>query len=177
MAAAETIGRRVQAARRAARVKSAGELARRVLAVTGYSVTRQTIANLERDMTTPRAELLEALAQTLAIPLDELRYGPRGEDAFALVQLRALSPDLEDHQWERLLWLANDMAEETRRKRITPESLSEAELRLIAAYRAATPDAQPAILEAAGAQPPSEPETESASPPVPKGRRRPGKAS
>lgn len=149
----ETVGGRVAAARRAAFIKNAAELARLVSA-RGYSVTRQTVRNIERDRHVPRPDLMEHIAAVLGVPAEQLRYGPREGESFRIEQLRALTPDLEDHQWERLVWLAQDMAAETRARRaaaaVTELRADEAEL--IEAYRAAQTDAaRTAILLAARA--------------------------
>ena len=54
----DTVGGRIAAARRAAFIKSPSELAR-LITERGYSVTRQTIGNIERGTHIPRPDLME----------------------------------------------------------------------------------------------------------------------
>lgn len=135
-----TIGGRIASLREARKIKSAGELARLVNA-TGYEVSRQAVGMLERGgVDTPRMGLIEALADVLDTTPEYLLYGPRiGEDGF-VVELSGLAPDLEQAQRDQLLWLANDMARETRARReeamkLSAAGLSEDEAELLRLYR------------------------------------------
>ena len=176
MAEPQTVGQRIKKAREARYIRSARELAR-LVTESGFPITPQALSRIENGAV-PRPALLTAISGVLGMPEDELRHGPRDGESFFIDQIRAVQDDLEDHQRDRLVWLANDMAEETRRRRAaTTIELSEDEAALIAAYRAQSPATQRALLEVAGAVAPSAPATESA-PPTPATRRqRSGSAS
>lgn len=146
----QTVGQRIRRAREARYIRSARELAR-LVSESGFPISAQAISRIEGGAV-PRPSLLHAIATVLGMPEDDLRHGPRNGEAFFVDQIRALQEDLEDHQRDRLVWLANDMAAETRARRAsTVTELSADEAALIAAYRAQSPQTQRALLEVAGA--------------------------
>ena len=151
----ETIGQRVTSLREARKIKSAGELAR-LLGTVGFEVSRQAVHALERGaVDSPRKGLIEALAKVLDTSPEFLLYGPREwEDSF-VVELTGLAPDLTSVQRDQLLWLANDMAKETRARRL--DELSEEEVEWVRLLRAQSPALRDRLLEEARevAEPPA----------------------
>lgn len=145
-----TIGGRVEAARRSRGLKSAAALADAVNEAfgPGFTTTRQTISALERTPSyRPHADLIDAIAHVLEIPADALRYGAPTGETFHITQLRTFEGVLEDYQWERLIWLAQDMAEEARARRAAESpALSLASIDEWLADPARTPEERAALL-------------------------------
>lgn len=140
-----TLGERITHARSVKGIKSPAALAR-LIEERGYPITRQSMANIEADrVENPRPELLEHVAAVVGLTVEELRYGPRAEDTLFLAEMRGLEGDLTSGQRDQLLYLANEMAKETRAareaeaKRRAEEALSEEEREWLAAFRAAAP--------------------------------------
>lgn len=143
-----TVGERIKRAREARYIRSARELAR-LVSEAGVSISPQAMARIESGAV-PRPALMTAIADVLGMPEDDLRHGPRDGESFFVDQIRALQDDLEDHQRDRLVWLASDMAAETRARRAAASELSADEAALIAAYRATQgEEARSAILRVA----------------------------
>lgn len=176
MAEPQTVGQRIKKAREGRYIRSARELAR-LVTEHGVSVSSQAMSRIEGG-SNPRPALLTAIAEVLDIPEDELRHGPREGEAFFVSQIKSLQDDLDQYQRDRLVWLAQDMAAETRARRVSMVSeLSADEAALVAAYRAAQSEsARSAILRVAQAASESQDETDgqSAQAPTPQRRRRAG---
>lgn len=144
MAEPQTVGQRIKKAREGRYIRSARELAR-LVTEHGVSISPQALSRIEAGAN-PRPALLTAIAEVLDIPEDELRHGPRDGEAFFVSQIKSLQDDLDQYQRDRLVWLAQDMAAETRARRASMVTdLNADEAALIAAYRAQSAAAQRAI--------------------------------
>jgi len=113
-----TVGERVARLRAARGIKTPAALAR-LVTESGVRVTRQTMSMLERNkIDQPRIGLINALAEVLETSAEYLTHGERAGDHPFNEQVRGLLPDLTDHQQDQLLYLANEMAKETREVRM-----------------------------------------------------------
>jgi len=150
-----TLGARVQLAAQAKKITSPAELWRRLQPT--FKVSKAAISNIWADRTeVPRPALIEALASVLDVDADALRYGPRDGDDYFIVQVRGLTPDLSQIQRDRLLYLANDMAKETREVRMREAVAGNAEeTELLRRFRAASPVERAAVMR--GLDRPAEP--------------------
>lgn len=151
LAGLKTVGERVARLRSARGIKNPAALAR-LIEESGYSVQRQTMSALERNkIDQPRQGLINALAQVLKTTPEYLLHGERSDEHPFNEQVRGLLPDLSDAQQDQLLYLANEMAKDTRRQRGEQEAmkragLSDEEAEVLAWFRSSGATMQSATL-------------------------------